>query len=164
MIEVYLDIETTGLSCQYAKITVIGIYRVSNISAELVQLVGRDASANNLLEAVRGIDSLYTYNGSRFDLPFINNLLGVNLELLAKHHDLMYDCWQYNLFGGFKEVERRLSIPRRLNGVTGLDAVLLWQRYEEQGDQSALDLLLEYNKEDVVNLKALRDRLAEKFG
>ena len=36
----YLDIETTGLSCQYAGITVIGIYAVNGADDRFVQLVG----------------------------------------------------------------------------------------------------------------------------
>ncbi len=35
-------------------------------------------------------------------------------------------------------------------------AVLLWQRYQ-RGDKGALDLLLSYNREDVVNLEVLMD-------
>jgi uncharacterized protein YprB with RNaseH-like and TPR domain len=71
----------------------------------------------------------------------------------------MYDCWRCNLYGGFKAVERQLGIPRRLKGVNGYEAVQLWWSYLKGGNQSALALLLEYNREDVVNLKALRERL-----
>ena len=38
----YLDIETTGLSCQYAGITVIGMYLVNGSEGRFVQLVGMD--------------------------------------------------------------------------------------------------------------------------
>lgn len=155
----YLDIETTGLSWLYADITVIGVYLVNGSEGRLVQLVGSEVTVDNLLEAVDGVQTIYTYNGSRFDLPFIRGALGVDLETVASHHDLMYDCWQCNLFGGFKAVEQQLGIPRRLQGITGLDAALLWQRYQNCGDQKALNLLLEYNKEDVMNLKVLRERL-----
>jgi hypothetical protein len=158
-LDAYLDIETTGLSCQYADITVIGIYLSNGSDSRLVQLVGRDVSIDNLLESVDGVSTIYTYNGSRFDLPFIHGSLGIDLETVADHHDLMYDCWRCNLFGGFKVVEQQLGIPRRLQGITGLDAVLLWQRYQYYGDRKALATLLEYNREDVVNLKALREKL-----
>jgi len=121
--------------------------------------VGGEVNIDNLLEAVDGVQTIYTYNGSRFDLPFINGSLGIDLETLAAHHDLMYDCWRCNLKGGFKAVEQQLGIPLRLQGVIGWDAVLLWQRYQNYGDQKALATLLEYNKEDVVNLKVLRERL-----
>lgn len=71
----------------------------------------------------------------------------------------MYDCWRCNLFGGFKAVEQQLGIPRQLKGITGWDAVMLWQRYQNHGDRDALVTLLQYNKEDVMNLKVLRERL-----
>jgi len=161
MIDAYLDIETTGLSCHYADITVIGIYLVNGSDSRLVQLVGEEVTVDNLLKTVDGVSTIYTYNGSRFDLPFISGSLGIDLEEVADHHDLMYDCWRCNLFGGFKSVEQQLDIPRRLQGVSGLDAVLLWQRYREYGDLNALATLLEYNKEDVVNLKVLRERLSD---
>jgi len=159
MFDAYLDIETTGLSCRYADITVIGIYLVNGSESRLVQLVGRDVTVDNLREATDGVNTIYTYNGSRFDLPFIHGSLGINLADIFPHHDLMYDCWRCNLKGGFKAVEVQLGIPRQLQGVNGWDAVLLWQRYLNYDDQKALTKLLEYNKEDVVNLKVLRERL-----
>lgn len=159
MSEAYLDIETTGLSCQYADITIIGIYLANGNDSKLVQLVGKEVTVDSLLVSLKGVQTIYTYNGSRFDLPFINGSLGIDLVDVFYHHDLMYDCWRYNLFGGFKAVEQQLGIPRQLQGITGLDAVLFWHRYQEFGDQSALKMLLQYNKEDVMNLKVLRERL-----
>lgn len=160
MFDAYLDIETTGLSCLYADITVIGIYLVNGSDSSLVQLVGREVNRNNLLEALKGVNTIYTYNGSRFDLPFIHGSIGTNLATLFSHHDLMYDCWRCNLKGGFKAVEQQLGISRQLNGMNGWDAVMLWWRYREYDDQDALAMLLEYNKEDVMNLKVLRERLS----
>jgi len=158
--DAYLDIETTGLSRLYVDITVIGIYLVNGSESRLVQLVGREVNNDNLLKAVDGVNTIYTYNGSRFDLPFIREALEIDLGTLAHHHDLMYDCWRRNLYGGFKSVEQQLGIRRQLQGISGWDAVVLWQRYRDYGDRNALALLLQYNKEDVVNLKALRERLA----
>jgi hypothetical protein len=84
---------------------------------------------------------------------------GVALEEVSDHHDLMYDCWRYNLKGGLKVVEQRLGITRQLRGIDGSDAVELWWRYQNHRDRKALRLLLQYNKEDVMNLKVLRRRL-----
>jgi len=161
IIEAYLDIETTGLSCQYAGITVIGIYLVNGNDSSLTQLVGKEVTVDNLLKTVDSVSTIYTYNGSRFDLPFIHGSLGINLTDILHHHDLMYDCWRCNLKGGFKAVEQQLGIPRQLQGISGWDAVLLWQRYQDYGDQKALATLLKYNEEDVVNLKVLRERLLD---
>jgi len=158
-IDAYLDIETTGLSRFYDYITVIGIYLCNGKDDKLIQLVGEQVTTGNLLEALEGVNTIYTYNGSRFDLPFINSSLGIDLATEFRHRDLMYDCWRNNLYGGFKGVERQLGIPRQLQGISGLEAVWLWWRYQNDDDKNALALLLQYNREDVVNLKVLKERL-----
>ena len=157
--DAYLDIETTGLWPASNRITVIGIYLANDTAGTLIQLVGADVTRTNLLRSLRCVDTIYTYNGSRFDLPFINSSLGVDLKEHFHHRDLMHDCWRNRLFGGFKAVERQLGIGRRLMGIGGADAVALWWRYKIDHDRKALSLLLEYNREDVVNLLALRATL-----
>ena len=57
-----------------------------------------------------------------------------------------------------KVVERILGIDRKLQGVDGYIAVQLWWEYVNNNDKRALQTLLDYNKEDVVNLKVLRQR------
>lgn len=158
-VDAYLDIETTGLSPRYCEITVVGIHLVSEYESRFIQLVGEDVTSDNLLQALDRVGTLYTYNGSRFDLPFLYYHLGINLARIFSHCDLMHHCWSNNLYGGFKAVERQLGIERRLKEVDGLEAVKLWWRYVNDYDEQALATLLEYNKEDVLNLKTLKDRL-----
>ncbi len=160
MLEAYLDIETTGLSCSADAITVIGIYITDGLHSKFTQLVGEEVTRENLLEILSSVDIIYTYNGSRFDLPFIETALEVDLSRHCQHHDLMWDCWRNNLYGGFKAVEMRLGIVRKLKGVDGREAVRLWWMYQKHQQKEALDTLLSYNKEDVMNLKVLRDILA----
>ena len=157
--EAYLDIETTGLSPSGSEITVIGIHICKGKEENFVQLVGRDIDADSLLEALEGVQVIHTYNGHRFDLPFIHRKLGVNLEELFAHRDLMYDCWRNNLRGGLKSVECQLGIDRDSVGIDGLEAVRLWWRYVETFDLDALNVLLKYNKEDVQKLKVLKEKL-----
>ena len=159
IIEAYLDIETTGLSPWDSEITVVGIHRCNGDYTNFIQLVGKDISIESIFDALYGVEVLYTYNGSRFDLPFIHSRLGISLSETFKHHDLMYDCWKNNLYGGFKAVERQLGIDRKLTEVNGYEAVRLWWRYVNDYDHNALDTLLEYNREDVVNLKTLKEML-----
>jgi uncharacterized protein YprB with RNaseH-like and TPR domain len=83
----------------------------------------------------------------------------VNLEEIFAHRDLMYDCWRNNLRGGLKSVECQLGIDRDSVGIDGLEAVRLWWRYVETFDLDALNVLLKYNKEDVQNLKVLKEKL-----
>ena len=159
--DAYLDIETTGLSNFYDYITIIGIYNCKSEDSELIQLVGSQITRDNLSMALENINTIYTYNGCRFDIPFINRYLKVNLGIKYCHHDLMYDCWQNNLYGGFKAVERKLGIYREIQDVDGFEATVLWQKYKEFGDKESLRILLKYNEEDVVNLRALRRCLSE---
>ena len=159
VVEAFLDIETTGLSPLYSEITVIGIHICNGEQTSFVQLVGRDITPESILEALEGVHIIHTYNGSRFDLPFIYHKLGINLEEIFMHRDLMYDCWKNNLRGGFKAVERQLGIDRSLQGINGYDAVRLWWRYVDAFDLDALNVLLQYNKEDVLNLKVLKEKL-----
>ena len=159
VVEAFLDIETTGLSPLYSEITVIGIHVCKGEQTSFVQLVGRDITPESILEALAGVRIIHTYNGSRFDLPFISRKLGINLEEICSHRDLMYDCWNNNLRGGFKSVERQLGIDRNLQGINGYDAVRLWWRYIDAFDLDALNTLLQYNKEDVLNLKVLKEKL-----
>jgi uncharacterized protein len=155
-VEAYLDIETTGLSSYYGEVTVIGIYLVKGDDCNFVQLVGKEITPEKLMEVLKEVETIYTYNGSRFDLPYIEDTLGVNLCDHFGHQDLMYDCWRNHLRGGLKSVERQLGIKRESTGVDGYQAVILWKRYCNYGDERALATLLAYNREDVVNLRTLR--------
>lgn len=160
-LEAFLDIETTGLSPLFSDITVIGVHLAGRRANRFTQLVGREITAGSLLHILSETSVLYTYNGSRFDLPFIQWRLGINLTEHFSHHDLMYDCWRSNLYGGLKCVERQLDIGRELRDITGSDAVRLWWQYVNDYDEDALKLLLAYNREDVLNLKVLKERLVE---
>ncbi|MBN1362880.1 MAG: ribonuclease H-like domain-containing protein [Sedimentisphaerales bacterium] len=155
----YLDIETTGLSWSRCDLTVVGVATFRGPSTQVRQLVGDDISVEGLFDCLKGADEVYTYNGSRFDLPFIRQKLRLDVRAHFRHTDLMYDCWRQGLKGGLKVVENRLSIPRRLVGMDGFMAVRLWWEYVNGNDTGALQTLLEYNREDVTNLHVLREKL-----
>ena len=161
LLAAYLDIETTGLSFSDSEIMIIGLYLTNGNQDKIVQLVGKDISKGKLLEVLNGVCVIYTYNGRRFDLPFIHAVLGINLETMFNHHDLMYECWNFDLFGGFKAVEEQLGIYRYLQNATGWNIIKSWQQYQQEDDLEALTMLLGYNKEDVMNLKVLRERLLD---
>ena len=72
----------------------------------------------------------------------------------------MYDCWKRRLYGGLKRVEEQLDIQRRTRGIDGMEAMRLWHRYETTQDREAFMALLEYNREDVLNLGTL-DRILQ---
>jgi uncharacterized protein YprB with RNaseH-like and TPR domain len=147
----YIDIETSLTG----EITVFGIYYENG---KIKQLVGKEITKEKILDLLKDIKYIYTYNGSKFDLPKIRKELDLDLEMLFVCHDLMYYCWNKGLYGGLKSVEKQLGIPRKLD-MNGNDAMALWEQYQLTGDKYVLELLLEYNKEDVVNLAKLRKKL-----
>lgn len=150
----YLDIETSFAG----EITIIGVFLPPD---RLIQLVGEEVNRTNLWNALTGVSYLNTYNGSRFDLPIIKKALKFDLNKYFECRDLMYACWQRNLYGGLKRVEEQLGIPRVSKGVDGIEAMRLWERYRFYNDQEALQLLLTYNREDVINLFYLDTYLEE---
>jgi uncharacterized protein YprB with RNaseH-like and TPR domain len=154
-----LDVETTGLSRSVSDLTVVGVATTNAWPLETRQLVGEQITADSVLSLLDGVERIYTYNGSRFDLPFIKARLGLDLRRLFPHTDLMYDCWRQNLKGGLKAVEVRLGIQRQLQGVDGFMAVRLWWNYANYNNLQALNTLLEYNREDCLNLHVLREKL-----
>mgnify|MGYP001044996556 CR=1 FL=1 len=155
--EAFLDIETSF----DGEITVLGIYRADG---KIIQLVGREITRANLLASLERIVTIYTYNGSRFDLPIIREKLGIDLDEYFATYDLMYDCWRKNLFGGLKKVEQILGIERHLKDVNGWIAMELWEQFEKEDNREALQVLLEYNREDIINLPILMEKLGRKGG
>jgi uncharacterized protein YprB with RNaseH-like and TPR domain len=150
----YLDIETSF----DGSITVVGLHAEDR---GMIQLVGGKINDLALWRALEGVKTICTYNGSRFDLPVIRRRLGLDLAKEFRSHDLMYVCWRHGLFGGLKRVEEQLGIPRRSKGIDGFDAMRLWSRFEDGGDVESLEVLLTYNRDDVLNLSVLEARLSE---
>lgn len=148
----YLDIETT----HDRRISVIGIYRQDRGTIQLIDSGIRDVT---LYDALKGITTLVTFNGTGFDLPCIKQALRVNLHQDFSHSDLMYVCRKHGLRGGLKRIEVLTGIARDTAGISGSDAPRLWHLYEYNNDQRALDLLLNYNQEDVINLSRLEAHL-----
>jgi len=155
----YLDIETTGLSRNYCDLTVVGVGFERGGAFECVQLVGEEIYPDALIKLFKKVPVFYTYNGKRFDLPFIKAKLQVDLTDYAAHEDLMYRCWKNDLYGGLKAVEKKLGIERNTADVDGRMAVSLWYDYRNRNNKKALELLLKYNEEDVRNLVTLREKL-----
>ncbi len=147
-VKAYLDIET----CAGGEVTVVGIYREDR---GLRQLVGGEITDVAVWEALDGVDTLCTYNGDRFDLPILERQTRLDLRSRFQSLDLLRECRRVGLKGGLKRMEERFGIPRSTRGMNGWDALQLWARYENAGDQESLALLLEYNREDVMNLVQL---------
>ena len=99
---------------------------------------------------------LVTFFGSGFDLPMLEKRFrGHTFNQI--HFDLCPTLRRLGLRGGLKSIERQLGIARgeETDGLSGWDAVKLWNMYYHLGDEAALERLVAYNREDVVNLETL---------
>ncbi len=144
----YLDIETTGLGFGDG-ITTIALYDGTSVRHYV-----QGESLRRFKDDVDDYELLITYNGKCFDIPFIEQYFMMSLP--HAHIDLRYVLRGLGYSGGLKACERALGIDRGdLDGVDGYFAVLLWQEYERFGNQRALETLLAYNIEDVLNLERL---------
>lgn len=152
----YLDVETT----YQGQLTVIGLHHAA---LGTVQLVGPDITRKNLEAVLPPAICIYTFNGDRYDLPIIKEQVGIDLACRYESVDLMRLCQRVNLHGGLKRIEERLGITRKLEGLSGRDAVHLWYTYQKTGDPEPLATLLAYNREDVENLALLRERLEQRY-
>lgn len=144
----YVDIETTGLSPDYCEITTIALYDGKEIKYYI-----NGKNLYEFLKDIRQYDLLVTFNGKGFDVPFIQQYFGT--ELKQSHIDLRYVLASLGFSGGLKACEKAFGLARNeLEGVDGRMAVYLWTEYKK-GKKSALDTLLAYNIEDVINLEYL---------
>jgi len=150
----FVDIETTGISYR-SPITVIGVYDGTRMHT-LVR--GQNLNQENIKAILSSVSILVSFNGASFDLPMIEyNFPGTVPKV--PHVDLKHALRRLGLSGGLKAIEREMGVERdrRVEYMTGQDAVYLWKLWEKHGKRNALDLLVEYNAADCKNLKTLAD-------
>lgn len=145
---VYLDIETTGLD-DYAEITTIALYDGNEVFTYI-----NGQNLNDFVDDIYKYNVIVSYNGKSFDVPFLERYFRIKLN--HAQIDLRYVLARLGFKGGLKGCEKMLGMNRgNLDGVDGYFAVLLWNQYQKNNDQAALDTLLAYNIEDTVNLERL---------
>lgn len=154
----FLDVETTGLSHRYDKITVIGWCFGGRATT---RIAGQDTSS--LRDDAARAAVLVTFNGGQFDLGFMRREFP-EIVFPKIHIDLMHLCRRVGLTGGQKFVENTLGIDLRVNvsEVDGAGAVALWRKYT-QGDGDAIRKLILYNRADVAAMGAILDEICERM-
>jgi uncharacterized protein YprB with RNaseH-like and TPR domain len=153
----FFDIETTGLDHRTSVVTTVTLHQ----DGEMHTLVrGDDLTDENLRAAFEDAGLLVTFNGARFDIPFLESSFDLSLDY--PHIDLMPTARKAGLSGGLSEVERELGISRELPDVDGREAVRLWHEHE-RGVDGALDRLVEYNREDTVNMVPVMESIVDEL-
>ncbi len=145
----YLDIETNGLGGPAAYITTISLY-----DGKSIHYYVKGKNLDDFKDDIKKYRMLVTFNGRCFDIPFIESYLDISID--HAHIDLRFVLKDLGFSGGLKNCEKRLGIERGdLDGVDGYFAVLLWKEFRERRNRKALETLLAYNIQDVINLEPL---------
>ncbi len=154
----FLDIETTGLSWYYDKITVIGW----SLNDEYDFVVAED-NTDKFFSILQKAKVVVTFNGSRFDLPFLRHVFP-DLKLPSVHVDLRFLARRTGLTGGQKYIESQLDFqrPDDLQEIHGESAPLLWYKYR-LGDVNSFVQLIRYNHADIRGMQYLFDKVVEKL-
>ncbi len=108
---------------------------------------------NNLEKEINKYKLLITFNGLTYDIPMLKKVL--KLEIKIPHIDLKQLCINLNYKGGLKEIENILNLKRpiHLKG-SPFDA---YKAFLASQDQEYLDLIIQYNQEDIINLKPIAE-------
>jgi len=148
-----VDIEVSEFG---GDISVIGIYIPKGGIIECQHFVkGINLTFNNLKPIFDNTSMIITFNGIKWDIPKIksqfpglisDDIAILDLWLFAKNLNLGYDL---------RTLENKFNIGRLYpeSEKKGI-AIKLWNEYK-RGNRESLKKLLEYNKQDTVNLHFL---------
>lgn len=162
---VVLDIETTGLSAGNSMIYLIGTaYNTDNGITVRQWFADNPGDEYELLGALfawlSDYDTLITYNGDSFDLPFLRKKakqlhldcpieqkrsIDALKEIKAAAKLLRLENYQQ------KSVEHFLGIPRK-DRLSGSELIALYKAYVISLDNTQMELLLLHNLEDILGL------------
>ena len=150
----FVDIETTGLRAGFDQITVVGLY-----DGESFRAFVRGKNLDDFPNAVADYPLLVTYNGATFDVPFLQATFRGFAP--RAHLDLRHPLRRLGFTGGLKNIEvaTGISRPSELRDIDGFEAVRLWHLHRG-GHSGALERLVAYCRQDVINLAPLAARVA----
>ncbi|MGN0417913.1 ribonuclease H-like domain-containing protein [Anaerostipes faecalis] len=158
----FFDIETTGLSPDVSAITLIGC---CHFDGTILQWFNEDGFSQkeilkDFLDYIVSYDTLISYNGTTFDLPFLES------KIREYHLDNPLDHMEhidlYQVLSPFrhlfpmkrfrqKDLENYLGIIRKDN-LTGKKIIKTYQVFLETGNTELKELLLLHNREDLTGL------------
>ncbi len=174
----YLDTETTGLSGGAGTIAfLVGAGYFTEEGFLVHQWLMRDYPEERfmltaLLAMLDGFDMVVTFNGKTFDLPLLQsrllmNRMGTGALDRVFHADLLHPArrvWKLRLKScRLARLEEEIFHQPREDDLPGSEAPERFFRYLKTGDFSLLTDVLRHNRQDIVSLAKLMDRLLDTF-
>ncbi len=161
---VFLDIETTGINPAFNKVVLAGILVVKNdtlISKQLFAEKKEDEEPllSKLAEILSKSDLIINYNGTSFDIPFLNKRFeknGINFSI-SKHAS--FDLYRIIKNYGYiklqdfklKTIEEFLGI-HRTDTISGKESVALYNEYIKTKNPAYKEKICLHNFEDIYYL------------
>jgi len=155
-----LDVETTHYN---GPIALIGMYKPKDGEIDCVSLIrGRNLSALSVKDALQGCKLLITYNGLKHDVPKIReefpNSIPANIPVI----DVFLMAKYLRLGTSLDVLENTFNVGRPNSIARKGRAIHLWQRYRNINDKTALQKLIDYNRQDTVNLYPIIEELIKR--
>jgi len=157
------DIETTGLSPKSSNVILIGFIVFEDDTAFIHQLFAEHTDEEveilkNFVVYCRKVDTLINFNGSSFDIPYLNKRfcdygnsyqihpkLSFDLDRICRSSRL--DVINYKL----KTLEIYLGIPRE-DMISGRESISLYFDYMRNHNEESREIVLKHNYEDILHL------------
>ena len=162
------DIETTGLSPKYSKVILIGILYIKNNQTVVQQFFADNSKEEKEIlfyfkEVFKNFEYHITFNGMRFDIPYLNERFKSNdiNYIIDKTKDIdilnlvkpyqkklsLIDC-------KLKTIEKYLGIERK-DTISGKESVELYKDYEISQNEELKRKILLHNYEDIYYLSKI---------
>lgn len=155
----YFDIETTA-ETYGDNITVIVCYH----KGKLYKYINGE-NLHEFLDLLDDIKLLVSFNGASFDVPMILRYYHIP-KIPCAHLDLRWVTYYNGYKGGLKQIEKTMNIirPADILGISGWEAILLWQEWDYNRTLEAKNLLVRYCSADVLSLKMIAFQLLKERG
>jgi len=161
----FFDIETTGLSAQYASVYLIGCCYFDGSDWVIKQWFAADIREEkeilaDFLAFIEKYPILIHFNGNQFDIPFLKERMKKHdlVDSFDKHIgvDIYKRIFPYRRFLKLtnckqKTLEEFMGI-HRTDEYNGGELITVYKEYQKSGDSDALSLLLLHNADDVAGM------------
>jgi uncharacterized protein YprB with RNaseH-like and TPR domain len=169
----YLDIETSGLSADMNFMLSYAVKerggKVYADSLDIVDFINTSAYGNgeldrrlvkDLVDTLFKYDTVVTYYGSNFDIPFIRTkAMGYHIEF-PPYKSLRHVDLYYVVRSKMKLMGNRLGNATNFLGIEGKNSIeTKYWRKALTGNKSALGYIKDHNIRDVLILEKLHNRL-----